>query len=171
AFVLALDDPPKNQRPDYGALRQRVEEVVTTQPDGLETISQTVYRPLTRRPAGVVVATKSADNDLNRGRIQLAVWTTAWHERVRALCGSSRPRFVTLPLLLSGERRWDLYFACDRGDDVGIEIVGPVDVGGTGDLLTLYAFLAVLRALAAWMDGPFKLWMMELLDVGEEEAE
>lgn len=168
AFVLALDDPPNNQRPDYGALKKRIEEVVCTQPFGLETINQSVYGPLTRRPVGVIIETKSA-NDLKEGRIQLAVWTAAWYQRMRALRGNHRPRFVTLPLLLGGENSWNLYFACDRGDQVGIEIVGPLRVGGTQDLLELYIFLAVLRALAAWMDGPFKLWMMELLGVEQDE--
>ncbi|KAL8380705.1 hypothetical protein RB595_005131 [Gaeumannomyces hyphopodioides] len=168
AFVLALDDPPNNRRPDYGALEESVEAVVCNQPSGFETINQSVYGPLTRRPVGVIIETKSA-NDLKEGRIQLAVWTAAWYRRMRELCGDNRPRFVTLPLLLGGESSWDLFFACDRGDRVGIEILGPLRVGGTRELLDLYTLLAVLRALAVWMDGPFKLWMMDLLGVEQHE--
>ncbi|KLU91311.1 hypothetical protein MAPG_09832 [Magnaporthiopsis poae ATCC 64411] len=167
-FVLALHDPPRNQSPGHAALAAKVREIVLDLPFDTFTINQSMYMPLRRRPAGVVVETKRA-TDQRDGRVQLGIWVAAWYRRMRELRGGHRPVFPTLPLVLTSGDSWSLYFACDRGDEKGIEMVGSLQIGGTANLLDLYTLLAVLRHLVAWMDGPFKEWMMEFLGVGDEE--
>ncbi|KAB5511554.1 hypothetical protein GE09DRAFT_1209246 [Coniochaeta sp. 2T2.1] len=102
----------------------------------LDRINQTMYIPLYDRPIG------------------LAVWTAAWHERMRDLMvpagiWSSETRLITMLLLLIVGYTWVLSFACDRGDR--LEIVGEMTLGETATLKGLYTLVAALRELAGWI--------------------
>jgi len=63
-------------------------------------------------------------------------------------------------LLILGHE-WKLSFVCDRGDR--LEIVGEMLLGDTSSLLGLYTLVAVVRELGDWIEGPFRLWISDLL--------
>jgi len=127
-----------------------------------ESVNQTMYTPLRFCPTAVSVETKTLSADVEAGRVQLGVWVAAWHRRMEAFRtpASAGVSIVTLPLLLITGHDWKLMFACDRGD--AIEIVGGVDIGNTSGLVDLYRLVAVLRAVARWVQGPYARWMEEL---------
>ncbi|KAL2138126.1 hypothetical protein VTI28DRAFT_7400 [Corynascus sepedonium] len=67
-------------------------------------INQTDHPPLMRSPAAVTIETKVAGASLEEGRLQLGVWTAAWHRRMEMLGvggGKSGPQLPTLPLILT----------------------------------------------------------------------
>ncbi|KAB5511624.1 hypothetical protein GE09DRAFT_981753, partial [Coniochaeta sp. 2T2.1] len=81
-------------------------------------------------------------------RLSLAIWTAAWHERMRDLMmtagtWSSDTRLITIPLPLIVEHNWVLSFACDRGDR--LDVVGEMTLGEMASLKGLYTLVAVLR--------------------------
>jgi hypothetical protein len=49
------------------------------------TVNQTDYTPLTRPLAAVAIGTKILDAFIEEARVQLVVWTAAWHRRMEAL--------------------------------------------------------------------------------------
>jgi hypothetical protein len=82
----------------------------------------------------------------------------------KTLDSAQRQRtIVTLPLLLSVEQNWKLFFACDRGDH--LEVVGEMSVGDTNTLIGLYTIVAVVRELANWVDSTFRNWIIDTLDL------
>lgn len=150
----------------YRRLAHVIQRVVHSQPQGRRSINQTMYTPLCDRPIGVGIETK-AEGANEEGRVQLAVWTAAWHERMRDLMvpagiWSSETRLITMPLLLIVGHTWVLSFACDRGDR--LEIVGEMTLGETATLKGLYTLVAALRELARWMQGQFAEWMLGVLE-------
>ncbi|KAB5581244.1 hypothetical protein GE09DRAFT_1213640 [Coniochaeta sp. 2T2.1] len=150
----------------YLRLAHAIQRVVHSQPQDRQSINQTMYTPLYDRPIGVSIETK-AEGANEEGRVQLAVWTAAWHERMRDLMvpagiWSSETRLITMPLLLIVGHTWVLSFACDRGDR--LEIVGEMTLGETATLKGLYTLVAALRELARWMQGQFAEWMLGVLE-------
>ncbi|MCT6632015.1 hypothetical protein, partial [Staphylococcus aureus] len=55
------------------------------------------------------------------------------------------------------------YFACDWGQR--IEIVGPISLGDTESLDSIYTLFASLRELCKWVAGPFRDWWLSVLGV------
>jgi hypothetical protein len=111
-------------------------------------VNQTDYPPLMRFPAAVTMETKIAGASLEEGRLQLGIWTAAWHRRMEMLGvggGKPGPQLPTLPLILAHDHEWSLYFAVDRLDK--IEIFGPMQIGMTDNLPNIYPLLTVLGFL------------------------
>ncbi|KAK3896736.1 hypothetical protein C8A05DRAFT_48346 [Staphylotrichum tortipilum] len=124
-------------------------------------INQTDYPPLMRSPAAVTMETKVAGASLEEGRLQLGIWTAAWHRRMEMLGvggGKPGPQLPTLPLILTHDHEWSLYFAVDRLDK--IEIFGPMQIGMTDNLPNIYQLLTVLGFLGAWIDTTFRSWVI-----------
>lgn len=124
-------------------------------------VNQTDYPPLMRSPAAVTMETKVAGASLEEGRLQLGVWIAAWHRRMEMLGvggGKSGPQLPTLPLILTHDHEWSLYFAVDRLDK--IEIFGPMQIGMTDNLPNIYQLLTVLGFLGAWIDTTFRTWVI-----------
>jgi len=71
--------------------------------------------------------------------------------------GKNQPRLPTLPLILTHEHQWSLYFAVDRLDK--IEVCGPLPIGTTDNLLNIYALLPSLSRLVARIDRDFRFWV------------
>ncbi|KAK5651656.1 hypothetical protein OQA88_11831 [Cercophora sp. LCS_1] len=136
-------------------------------------INQTEYHPLQRFPVAVSIETKVAGANLEEGRMQLAIWTAAWHKRMEqfGLGGKYGPPLPTLPLILTHDQRWDLFFAVDHRDK--IEILGPQQIGTTGQLEKIYQLLTALRHIGTWVDSTFRNWAIEMLwkevDLGYEK--
>jgi hypothetical protein len=136
-----LDDPGEESD---AAIHAAIRTKVSAQPvvGGREAgVNQTDYTPLLLAPIAVSIETKVGGASLEDGRVQLAVWTAAWHLRMSKLgigrqsmsghddagettAGSPAPlaneagwtgRLITLPLILTLDHDWTLYFACDRG--------------------------------------------------------
>ncbi|KAH6881068.1 hypothetical protein B0T10DRAFT_494742 [Thelonectria olida] len=168
-LVLGFDDETSDSDK---RLAELIREKVWSQPGDKQFVNQTQYPPLQFRPVAVSIETKAAGS-AEEGRLQLGVWTTAWHQRMNDFfdSGSTKPRerakpsIVTMPLLLIVEHDWKLFFACDRGDR--LEIVGEMSVGDTSTLIGLYTIVAVLRQLADWVDSTFRNWIIDALDLPE----
>ncbi|KAK0639525.1 hypothetical protein B0T16DRAFT_302146, partial [Cercophora newfieldiana] len=123
-------------------------------------INQTDFPPLTRSPAAVTIETKVAGASLEEGLLQMGIWTAAWHRRMEILGiggGKPGPRLPTLPLILTHDHAWSLYFAVDRHDR--IVVVGPMQIGMTDNLPNIYQLLTVLAILGIWIDVDFRNWV------------
>ncbi|KAK0753815.1 hypothetical protein B0T18DRAFT_424302 [Schizothecium vesticola] len=163
-FVLApnLASDPALDSAIQTRLLQRAKQM---KPPGLASaflcVNQTDYHPLTRFPAAITVETKVAGGNLEEGRMQLGIWTAAWHKRMETLgiTGRTSPLpLPTLPLILTYEHEWSLYFAVDHVKR--IDIYGPMSIGKTDNIPHIYQLLAVLRLLVAWVDTEFRSWVI-----------
>lgn len=83
-------------------------------------VNPTEYLPLQRFPVAVSIETKVAGASAEEGRLQLAIWTAAWHNRMEQLgLGGRNGLFLpTLPLILTHDHRWELFLAADRIDKI-----------------------------------------------------
>ncbi len=125
-------------------------------------LNQTDYTPLTRSPSAVFIGTKVAGASLEEGRLQLGIWTAAWHKRMEMLGvggGIQGPQLPTLPLIFVYNHQWLLYFAVDRLDR--IEVCGALQIGMTDNLPNIYQLLTVLGLLDAWLDTTFRSWAID----------
>lgn len=177
AMVLSLDDRVRHQqqpdvtitdtKPNSNAdsldqLARCIQQQVWA--SEVVSVNQTVYQPLQYSPIAVAIETKVA-RPAPEGRVQLAVWAAAWHERMHQFLaqrgvqrrGEPYRPIVSLPLVLVTEHEWKLSFACDRGER--IDIVGEMHIGGTKTLTEIYKLVACLRELADWVQGPFRVWL------------
>ena len=80
-------------------------------------VNQTDYPVLSRAPIAVTIETKVAGANLDEGRLHLGIWTAAWHHRMRILGvggDAGGPPLPTLPLILTWDHEWKLFFAVDR---------------------------------------------------------
>ncbi|AEO60307.1 hypothetical protein MYCTH_116679 [Thermothelomyces thermophilus ATCC 42464] len=163
-FVLAPDLGSESEL-DIAIQNKLVELAKQMKSSGLVSaqlcINQTDYPPLTRSPAAVTIETKVTGASLEEGRLQLGVWIAAWHSRMEMLGvggGKPGPQLPTLPLVLTHDHVWSLYFAVDRLDK--IEVFGPMHIGMTDNLPNIYQLLTVLRLLGAWIDTTFRSWVI-----------
>lgn len=142
-----------------------------------------------RAPIAVTIGTKVGGGSLNEGRVQLGKWIAAWHARMAILGvggGDDGPLLPTLPLILTHDHQWSLYFAVDRGhkivswchplsiclgdgddaDEAIIngpfeqEILGAMQIGATDTVHGIYRLLASLRLLAEWIETEFRKWVV-----------
>lgn len=126
-YVLLLHT--ERRRPD-NTLVARIHALVNSPPYNYRTINQTTYKALRYSPVAVSVETKVARGSLEEGRVQLGIWTAAWHKRVKMLRGgiggtgsSGRRGIITLQLLTVQENRWKIYFAVDREEGNGMRTI------------------------------------------------
>lgn len=101
--VAGQDDAALEQL--FRRLDHAIQRVVRSQPQDRQTINQSMYTPLLDWPIGISIETK-ADGANEVGRVQLAIWTAAWHKRMKDLMmtagtWSSDTQFITIPLLLN----------------------------------------------------------------------
>lgn len=150
---------------DKKLLRAIQTHVLRREPMETQSVNQTTYTPLMFRPIATSIETK-AEGGAEEGKLQLGIWTSAWHRRMVSLMSmlkqrgdaDSRPlwasvgrstevlQIVSVPLILVLGNEWKLIFACDRGDR--LELLGEVPIGDTSTLLGLYTIVAVLHELA-----------------------
>ncbi|KAH6630025.1 hypothetical protein B0J18DRAFT_474646 [Chaetomium sp. MPI-SDFR-AT-0129] len=130
-------------------------------------VNQTDYPPLMRSPVAVTIETNVAGANLEEGRLQLGIWIAAWHRRMEALgVGKPGSQLPTLPLILTHDHEWSLYFAVDRLDK--IEVFGPMQIGMTDNLPNIYQLLTVLGFLGAWIDTTFCSWVINAFRPGHD---
>ncbi|KPM37983.1 hypothetical protein AK830_g8584 [Neonectria ditissima] len=124
------------------------------------TINQTTYEALRTRPAPVFVETKVSTGNMASSNVQLAVWTAAWHERLRAI--RTDRRIITVPLIQVYGNVWQVLFAVDNGDDL-LLLDESMRIGDTSTITGLYQLRAALAVIARWMDGDFRDWITKFL--------
>ena len=111
-------------------LAAAIRDTVDALPIDMQSVNQTLYRPVRYAPIATSIETKTAGS-AEEGRVQLGVWTAAWHKRFEAFLAarddSVKGLIVTLPLLLIVEDEWKLFFACDRGASI-VSISWPFSV-------------------------------------------
>ncbi|KAH6881082.1 hypothetical protein B0T10DRAFT_494766 [Thelonectria olida] len=162
-LVLAPDSEPSSVH-DIEMVNL-IRRAVLAQPGSTQYINQTQYPPVQFRPISVSIETK-ASGSAEEGKVQLGVWSAAWHQRMRTLLDSARStdeerRIITLPLLLAVEHEWKLLYACDRGDR--IEILQDMSVGDTKTIVGMYTVMAVLDELAKWSTSVFREWIVDVI--------
>lgn len=84
------------------------------------TVNQTAYYPLKSRPAPVFIETKTSAGNIEAAKVQLGVWTAAWHESIRSIMrlGGDVERIITLPIILVVDGVWTLMFAVDAQTEI-----------------------------------------------------
>ncbi|KAJ8126508.1 hypothetical protein O1611_g7131 [Lasiodiplodia mahajangana] len=157
-------------------LQKTIVEFIDHVSVGAETlphVNQTIYRPLNYSPIAVSIEAKV--QSVKDPLIQLSVWTAAWHKRMYGLRWhlglmkiarqeptTPRPRLVTLPLIQIFGHNWQLYFACDMEES--IHIYGPLPIGSTDSILSIYVLMKSLGAIREWVESTFygnmKSWFM-----------
>jgi len=68
-------------------------------------INQTEYHPLQRFPIALSIETKVAGASPEEGKMQLAIWTAAWHKRMAQLDFGNGMSLPTLPLILTHDHK------------------------------------------------------------------
>ncbi|KAK7432945.1 hypothetical protein QQZ08_000416 [Neonectria magnoliae] len=124
------------------------------------TINQTAYETLRKRPAPVFVETKVSTGNLASSNVQLAVWTAAWHERLRAIRADQR--VIAIPVLQVYGNVWQVLFAIDNEDEL-LLLDQSMRIGDTSTITGLYQLRAALAVIAKWIDGDFKAWITKFL--------
>ncbi|RKL07806.1 hypothetical protein BFJ70_g16851 [Fusarium oxysporum] len=122
--------------------------------EGPRTFNQSTSEHLRYKPTGVFIETKTDMKRHSEGKVQLGIWLASWFERTAQFAPTKIP---LMPVLLVVCARWELHFAFDNGTHY--DVVGPVDVGGTGTVEDMYRLLAVLRLLGNWVGGEFRKWV------------
>lgn len=125
--------------------------------DFLPHMNQTAYLPIRDSPIAVSIETKTETASTDPA-VQLGIWTVAWYEhmydlRSRLFGVGPKPRLVSTLIIEAVGHNWQIYFACDRGSLV--EAYGPVHIGSTDSLLSLYALLSSLQAIKDWIKTTF----------------
>ncbi|KAI1132336.1 hypothetical protein F5Y10DRAFT_261321 [Nemania abortiva] len=158
---LELDLPSVTELVDYALLLEPVPNghlsncindfVATLQ---LETFNQSSYQPLRTLPSGVFVKTKVDGKGYQEAQAQVGVWMAAWFERVGEFRNISD---LAIPLVIAAGEEWELWFAIDRPDC--FDVCGPLAIGGTGDLQSIYLLRYCLACLGDWMTEDFRRWV------------
>ncbi|EAQ87143.1 hypothetical protein CHGG_03762 [Chaetomium globosum CBS 148.51] len=164
-FVLAPNLDSESEL-DFAIQNKLVAQAKQMKPSGFASghlyVNQPDYHPLVRAPTAVTMVAKVAGASLEEGQLQLGIWTAAWHRRMETLGiggGKLGPQLPTLPLILTHDHEWSLYFAVDRLNK--IEVFGPIQIGMTDTLRNIYKLLTVLGFLGAWIDTTFRSWVFK----------
>ncbi|KAI0541323.1 hypothetical protein GGR58DRAFT_519419 [Xylaria digitata] len=153
-------------------LKARIEEMnlfIWSQYEAPYHINQTAYKAVADSPIALSIETRRAPPS-DEPLLQLGIWVAAWHKRmtymrqllvthtIGAETEGFQQRLISVPLIQVIEHEWDMYFACFADK---ITLCGPVRMGSTASLVQLYALLASLEAVNAWIKTTFKKGMEE----------
>ncbi|KAI0448640.1 hypothetical protein F5B21DRAFT_496908 [Xylaria acuta] len=161
-YVLVMDIPKTAS----------LQEIMSHVADGADCccdvshINQTFYRPVRKSLIAVSIETKP-EVPQNDPLLQLGIWTAAWHSRMYILRPSASlnpgARLVSLPLIQAVGHVWRIYFACDMG--TRIDLYGPMTIGSTETITSIYALLSSLQSIKAWIETTFQDAMKKWFDV------
>lgn len=172
-FAIVLRPPPPAVTPDSGdSLIRSLYRLVKSLPQGTNFFNQSTYEPLVFSPSGVFIETKIDSRQYAEAQNQLGIWLASWFGRIRAIqehVAESRRdppgpilRTPCIPVLLVVADAWQLWFAVDG--ESRIDVLGPVNCGGTSTLDDAYRLFAVLRRLVKWVGkGGFRTWVEEMV--------
>lgn len=134
--------------------------------EGLPHVNQTAYLPLKDSPIAASIEAK-VEVGAEDPMIQLGIWTVAWYQRMydlrEVVVGAGpKPQLVSVPIIRVVSHNWFVYFVCDAR--TSIEVYGPVSLGSTENMTSMYALLRSLEAIKDWMLSVFynslKTWFM-----------
>lgn len=174
-FAIVLRPPPPAVTPDSGdSLIRSLYRLVKSLPQGTNFFNQSTYEPLVFSLSGVFIETKIDSRQYAEAQNQLGIWLSSWFGRVRAIqehVTESRKdptdpilRTPCIPVLLVMADAWQLWFAVDG--ESRVDVLGPVNCGGTSTLDDAYRLFAVLRRLVKWVGkGGFRTWVEELVEI------
>ncbi|KAI1182912.1 hypothetical protein F5B17DRAFT_418275 [Nemania serpens] len=161
-YVLVMDVPKTAS----------LQETMSRMADGTDCccdvshINQTSYRPVRKSLIAVSIETKP-EVPQNDPLLQLGIWTAAWHSRMYTLRPSASlnpgARLVSLPLIQAVGHVWRICFACDMG--TRIDLYGPMTIGSTENITSIYALLSSLQSIKAWIETSFQDAMKKWFDV------
>ncbi|KAI0907800.1 hypothetical protein F4823DRAFT_640821 [Ustulina deusta] len=153
--ISAVSNRGNHKRVDYVLVMDipktaSLQEIMSHIADGADCccdvshINQTFYRPVRKSLIAVSIETKPEvpQNDLllNPGA-----------------------RLVSLPLIQAVGHVWRIYFACDMG--TRIDLYGPMTIGSTENITSIYALLSSLQSIKAWIETTFQDAMKKWFDV------
>ncbi|EEU34474.1 uncharacterized protein NECHADRAFT_55443 [Fusarium vanettenii 77-13-4] len=124
------------------------------------TINQTVYEALRTRPAPVFIETKASTGTVASSHVQLAIWTAAWQERLRAI--TTRRKLITVPVFQVYGNVWQVLFAVDNGHEM-VSLCQLSKIGDTSTILGMYQLRAALAVVAKWVENDFRDWISGFL--------
>ena len=119
-----------------------------------QTFNQSMYEHLRTGPSGVFIETKVETKRYAEARTQLGLWLATWYDRVREFHSTDS---LVLPVLIATAEAWELWFAIDRCDY--FDICGPLSIGGTDNLQSIYLLRYCLSCLGEWMTTDFRSWV------------
>ncbi|KAJ8130437.1 hypothetical protein O1611_g3191 [Lasiodiplodia mahajangana] len=161
-------DPPENS-----TLRQTIFRLLS-KIDGSERrhVNQTAYQLVSD---DIIAVSIEAKLDAIEPALQLALWTAAWHKRMRTLrqevfathiasisdeekryklrADEKQKRLITVPVIAVVGHHWKVYFAFFN--DQFITMHGPLELGSTASLFGIYTIVACLRAIQEWIRTTF----------------
>ncbi|KAI1261827.1 hypothetical protein F5Y18DRAFT_193707 [Xylariaceae sp. FL1019] len=163
-YVLVLD------LAETAPLRKTISDLVLqiSVRDGTSVhVNQTDYAPICNSPIAVSIETKSK-SAARDPLLQLGIWIASWNKRmvdlrswmlvsrglVKDISEIEHPKLVSVPLILATGHDWEIYFACDQGHSIVIR--GPVPLGSTSTTLKMFALLASLKLVKAWVFDAFE---------------
>jgi hypothetical protein len=122
-FAVVLEAPPDSalENEIYAVLDLLLETPLLSR-----SISPSTYRPLVESPIAIAIETKTVTATRDP-LLQLGLFAAAIHRRLHTLpvvnatgaCPVTKTGvIVTLPLIAVTNHRWEIYFACDRGDKI-----------------------------------------------------
>ncbi|KAH8745999.1 hypothetical protein F5883DRAFT_586044 [Diaporthe sp. PMI_573] len=172
-FAIVLRPPPPATMSGSGdSLIRSLYHFVKSLPEGTNFFNQCTYEPLIFSPSGVFIETKIDSRQYAEAQNQLGIWLASWFGRIRAIreyISESRQdqgltRTPCIPVLLVVADAWQLWFAVDG--ERQIDVLGPVNCGGTSTLDDAYRLFAVLRRLVKWVgNGGFRAWVEEMVSL------
>lgn len=125
----------------------------------LQTINQTLYSPLKKRPIAVSIETKSPASHTT-GMSRLAIWTYAWFARVTEV--EPGAHIPALPLLRIVGHDWYVLWAWKHSEaPLRMNLTSDLHFGHTRGFHGVYQILAMLRRLVKWVEEVFQPWAAE----------
>ncbi|KAK6840983.1 hypothetical protein PG987_001843 [Apiospora arundinis] len=167
-YVLVMD------MPETAPLQREISRIVAgIDCCGMSHFNQTLYRAVAKSLIAVSIETK-AELPQYDPLLQLGIWASAWQKRMYDLRRAIDPRgpcprLVTMPLIQAVGHKWEIYFASDLGNT--IDLFGPMAIGGTEDLVSMYALLSSLQSIKHWIQTIFQDSMTAWFMIGEEGDE
>lgn len=146
-------------------LQVLIDAFLLGEPQGRDSINQTRYTPLRKRPAPIFIETKTTAGVRDGASVQLGVWLAAWYQRLRsltALAGDPEKELLTLPLIQVSSSIWTVMFAVDQGKEIRVWHRNW-KIGDTESILGIYQLQASLVVLGKWMKDIFEPWLMGIL--------
>ncbi|KAM5343903.1 hypothetical protein ACJ41O_012440 [Fusarium nematophilum] len=171
---LVSDDQASSVEPSAVSVHKMVDFALTLLPDDTlkatidefltqrehRMVNQTAYEALRTRPAPVFVETKISTGNVASSHVQLAIWTAAWHERLRA--GNTGQRLIAIPVFQVYGSVWQVLFAVDNGNEM-LLLDQSMRIGDTSTILGMYQLRAALAVVAKWIETDFRNWISRFL--------
>lgn len=156
---LELESPLPTKTVDYALVLDPPDELGRSIRDfvgklEMQSFNQSNYDPLLIAPSGVFIETKIDSERYPEAKAQLGIWLATWFDRVSEFRPTSD---LVIPVLIANGKEWEVWFAMDRHDH--FDVCGPLAIGGTDTLRSIYLLRYCLSCLGDWMSVDFRRWV------------